>query len=122
MEIREEEKGKKRGRKRKDEKRVYKVNREKSKFFVDMGSNKNQLELVFNLLSKANNKGYGKDINFKELALYSLSKLTDKDIEKIQESSLGEMEKVQRALDDYNLKSKESLSLGEYLVKKLNIN
>ena len=31
------------------------------------------------------------------------------------------MEKVERALDDYNSKNKECLTLGEYLVKQLKI-
>ena len=122
MEVIKEEKNKKRGRRPKNEKREYVVNRDQTKFFVDLGSNNKELELIFNLLVKANNKDYGREILLKDLAVYSLSKLTEKDIEKIQETSLGEMEKVQRALDDFNQKNKQSLSLGEFLVKKLNIN
>ena len=74
------------------------------------------------LLEQANNKSYGREITFKDLSVYAVKKLNSKDIEKIQENSLSEMEKVERALDDYNSKNGESLSLGEYLVKQLKIN
>ena len=122
MEVIREGKNKKRGRRLKNEKKEYVVNRDQTKFFVDLSSDKKQLDMVFDLLLRVNGKDYGREILFKDLALFGLSKLVDKDIEKIQETSLGEMEKVQRALDDFNLKNKESLSLGEFLVKKLNIN
>ncbi len=48
-------------------------------------------------------------------------KLTAKDLEKIQEGSLSEMERVQRFLDEHNQKNETKLTLGEFLVKKLNI-
>jgi hypothetical protein len=78
--------------------------------------------LVFGLLRKCNEKDFGKEILFKDLCLYAVSKLTDKDLEKIQEGSLSEMEKVERALFDYNKKSGSNLTMGEFLVKKLGIN
>ncbi len=117
-----EGKEKKRGRRTKNEKREYVVNKEQTKFFIDYSENKKELEVVFNLLAKVNAKDYGREIIFKDLALYAVSKLNEKDIEKIQDSSLGEMEKVQRTVDDFNLKNNLKLTLGEYLVKKLNIN
>jgi hypothetical protein len=51
----------------------------------------------------------------------ALPKLTPKDLEKIQENSLSEMERVQRALDEYNRRAEMKLSLGEFLVKKLSL-
>ena len=49
---------------------------------------------------------------------HSESKLNQKEKETIYKwNSLSEMEKVERALDDYNSKNEKSLSLGEYLVK-----
>ncbi len=74
------------------------------------------------MLSQANQKDYGREITFKDLVFAALPKLTQKDIEKIQESTLTEMEKVQRALNDYNKKNETNLSLGEFLVRKLGIN
>ncbi len=91
------------------------------KFFVDLRHEKEVLEQILKMLKEANNKPYGKEITFRDLAVYAVPKLTIKDIEKIQEGSLNEMERVQRLLDEHNEKNKTSLSLGEFLVKKLNI-
>ena len=111
----------KRGRKRKDEKEVYFLKKDQSKFFIDLSKDEKELELVQELLVKSNKKDYGKEITIKELALAGLAKLTSKDVDKLQENSLSEMEKVQRTLEDYNKKNKTNLDLGEFLVKKLNI-
>ena len=114
-------KKKKRGRRPKGVKEEYEVNRNQTKFFVDLSKEKKILEKVLNLLEEANKKSYGKEITFKEVSIYSIGKLTQKDIEKIQEGSLSEMEMVERALDEYNQKASEKLSLGEFLVKQLKI-
>ena len=89
---------------------------------VDLSSDKIALELVFKLLLESNQKDYGHEITFKELAIFALERLSSKDVEKIQEGSLSEMEKVERALKEFNSKNGTHLSLGEFLVKKLNIN
>lgn len=120
-EISMEEGEKKKGRPKTNKGKVA-FKREQSKFMVNLSKEKESLELVFDLLGRANEKDYGREITFKDLALFALSKLTNKDIEKIQEGSLDEMEKVQKALNEYNSKNGKSLSLGEFLVKKLNIN
>lgn len=73
------------------------------------------------MLKDVNNKTYGREITFRDLAVYAVPKLTSKDLEKLQDGSLSEMERVQRLLDEHNEKNKTSLSLGEFLVKKLNI-
>lgn len=112
----------KRGLKSKIKNKEYVVNREQTKFFVDMGNNKNMLESVYNLLAKTNKKEFGREIIFKDLALFGLSKISDKDIEKIKEESLSEMEKVNLSCIEHNKKTGQELSLGEFLVKKLNIN
>ncbi len=117
-----EEVKKKRGRRPKSEKVAYEINKEQSKFFVDLSKETKSLKKIQDLLLKANNKTHGCEVIFKDLALYAISKLTDKDIEKVQEASLSEMEKVQRSLDEYNRKNGLNLTLGEYLLKKLNIN
>lgn len=65
---------------------------------------------------------YGKEVTFKDLVLFSLPKITNKDIEKIKESSLSEMEKVERLRIEFNAKNSTNLTLGEFLMKKLNIN
>ncbi len=119
---RDRETVKKRGRKAKNQKKEFVINQEQTKFFVDLSSDKDGLSLIFGLLGKCNEKNYGKEIQFKDVVLYAVSKLNEKDIEKIQESSLSEMEKVERALDEYNKKNGSKLSMGEFLVKRLGIN
>lgn len=79
------------------------------------------MEQILKMLKTVNNKNYGKELTFKDLAVYAVPKLTTKDLEKIQEGSLSEMERVQRLLDEHNQKNEIKLSLGEFLVKKLNI-
>lgn len=119
---REQESGKKRGRKPKNQKKEFIINQEQTKFFVDLSSDKDSLGLIFDLLEKCNQKNYGKEIQFKDVALYAISKVSDKDVERIQELSLSEMEKVERALDEFNKKNNLKLSMGEFLVKRLGIN
>ncbi len=91
------------------------------KFFVDLRHEKEVLEQILKMLREVNKKSYGRELTFKDLAVYAVPKLLPKDLEKIQESSLSEMERVQRLLDEYNLKNEAKLTLGEFLVKKLNI-
>lgn len=121
--IKENEEGmEKRGRKKKD-KKLENINEVDSqyKFFVDLRHEKEVLEQILKMLKTVNNKNYGKELTFKDLAVYAVPKLTAKDLEKIQEGSLSEMERVQRLLDEHNQKNEIKLSLGEFLVKKLNI-
>lgn len=123
MEMEKKEVGNgKRGRKPKNENREYKVNTEQTKFFVDLSKDIEVLSHVHKILSEANTKEFGQEVIFKDIALYAIGKICKKDIEKIQENSLSEMEKVERSLIDYNLKNGTSLKLGEYLLKKLNLN
>ncbi|MDO9183805.1 MAG: hypothetical protein Q7U04_15425 [Bacteriovorax sp.] len=112
---------KKRGRKSKKKEGEERKEEQKNKFFVDLGDDQEVLLLVIRLLSEANNKAYGREINFRDLVIHAIPKLNSKDIEKIQDQSLNEMERVKRLLDEHNEKNKTSLSLGEFLVKKLSI-
>lgn len=126
---REEEEGmekKKRGRAKKsveDEKNVAETfeNVEKSKFFIDVSKELETRDLIGKLLQEANNKNFGREIVLRDLIVASIPKLTSKDIERIQESALTDMEKIERLLIEHNEKNKTSLSLGEFLVKKLNV-
>ena len=119
---RKEEEGKTKVRRGKNKKSLVIINKEQSRFFVDLGSNNKERQKLINVLEEANKKDYGDEINFKELVLYSINKITEKDIERLKESSISEMEKVTRTLNEYNQKNNSSLTLGEYLVKRLNIN
>jgi len=112
---------KKKDRKFKNDKEVFKINREKIRFIVDLGSDAEVLGKVFDLLEKANNKEYGREITFKDLVIWGITKINPKDVEKIQECSMTEMEKVERVFNEYKSKTGEGITLGEFLVKKLNI-
>lgn len=108
---------------KKKEKIAKKAAKDKqSKFFVDLSNDNKSLSMVVDLMSKCNEKDYGSVISFKDLCLFGINKVTDKDIEKLQELSLSEMEKVERALIDHNKKAGSNLSMGEFLIKKLGIN
>ncbi|MBD66512.1 MAG: hypothetical protein CME62_14970 [Halobacteriovoraceae bacterium] len=122
MENIDKEEVKRRGRKPKNQIKEVQINKEQTKFFVDLSNKQESLSLIFDFLLKCNEKNYGKPILFKDLCLYAVSKLTAKDIDKIKEQSLSEMEKVEIALLDHNKKTGQSLTLGEFLVKKLGIN
>lgn len=122
MEITTGKEIKKRGRKPKNQRQEFIINNEQTKFFIDVSKDKSSQELIFELLRNANNKEYGREIILKDIAIPALAKLTAKDIEKIQEDSLSEMQKVEKALLEYNKKNNTKLTLGEFLVKKLNIN
>lgn len=113
---------KRRGRKPKDLKEEYVLNMKQTKFFIDLSKANESLKLVQDLLVEANKKDLGDEITIKELAINGIKKLNSKDIERIKEDSLSEMEKVKKHLNDYNLKNNTNLDLGEFLVKKLNIN
>lgn len=110
----------KRGRK-KSEERETQINKEQFKFFVDLSKEQAVLANILLLIREANKRAYGREITFKDLAVYALPRLTPKDLERIQESTLSDMEKVQKLLDEYNQKNSTSLELGEFLVKRMNI-
>lgn len=115
----QEEQKRKRGRRKKDEAQEKYEPKDQNKYFIDVSKNKDQRELIQNILNQANNKNYGREIILKDLVLIALPKVTVKEIEKLQESSLSEMERVSMALDEYNKKAEVKLTLGEFLVKKL---
>ena len=99
----------------------YKLNRDKTRFTVELGNEKKSLEVVFKLLEQTNKKDYGREIEFKDLAIWGINKLGQKDVEKIQEASMSEMEKVERLFNEHNDKNGGDMTLGKFLVKKLNI-
>lgn len=113
---------KKRGRKPKNTNAEFQINPDQTKFFVDLSKDKESLRKVFDLLVATNKKDYGKEITFKDLALFGIEKITLKDIEKIQEISLSKKELLERAWGEFNKKNKQSLSFDDFLLKKVGIN
>ncbi len=117
-----EEGKKKRGRKKKNEGVEENNPKEQNKFFIDVSKEPENKEMILTVLAQANQKEHGREIILKDLVLAALPKLTTKDVEKIQEGCLSEMEKVERALADHNKKYETKLTMGEFLVKRLGIN
>ncbi len=113
---------KKRGRKPKHTKTEFQINPEQTKFFVDLSKDKESLKRVFDLLVATNKKDYGREITFKDLALFGIDKISSKDIEKIQEGSLSKRELLERAWEEFNRKNKQNLSFDDFLLKKVGIN
>jgi len=113
---------KKRGRKPKHTKSEFQINPDQTKFFVDLSKDKESLSKVIDLLVATNKKDYGKEITFKDLALFGIDKITSKDIEKIQEGSLSKRELLERAWEEFNKKNKQCLSFDDFLLKKVGIN
>ena len=113
---------KKRGRKPKHTKTEFQINPDQTKFFVDLSKDKESLKRVIDLLLATNKKDYGKEITFKDLALFGIDKISSKDIEKIQEGSLSKRELLERAWEDFNKKNKQCLSFDDFLLKKVGIN
>ena len=103
------------------EKRRERKTKEQGKFFIDYTRDPKRRELVANLLTRANTKSHGREITFRDLVSYSLEKVGKRDLEKIKRLTLGEMDKVQMLLEEYNQKHGTHLTLGEFLAKKLKI-
>lgn len=113
---------KKRGRKPKNDKSKFELNPDQTKFFVDLSKDKESLNKVFELLKTTNKKDYGREITFKDIAIFGIEKITSKDLEKIQENSLSKREMLERAWKDFNKKNKQNLSFDDFLLKKVGIN
>ncbi|OFZ46403.1 MAG: hypothetical protein A2381_14610 [Bdellovibrionales bacterium RIFOXYB1_FULL_37_110] len=105
----------------KNNKAVFKINKEQTRFRVDLGRDLKVLRKVLDLLERANNKEYGRKITFKDLAIWGITKINSKDMKKIQAASMTKMEKVERFFNEYKAKTRGGITLGKFLVKKLNI-
>lgn len=109
---------KKPGPKPKSEKREFTVNEEQRKFIIDVGGDEDTKNMILELLKKCNSKTYGREVTFRELVVFAFAKITDKDIPKLQESSLTPREKAEKVVSEYNQKHGTNLSLEEYILTK----
>ena len=121
QEVKLEINKKKRGPKKNGELREIKLS-ESGRYYVDVSDNQEVQELLKKMLLDANNKTFGQKITLREVIILALSKITSKDIEKLQEASISKREKVQRALDDYNSKNEVKLKMEDFLLKRLGLN
>src|SRR3989339_440020 len=90
----------------KNNKAVFKINKEQTRFRVDLGRDLKVLRKVLDLLERANNKEYGRKITFKDLAIWGITKINSKDMKKIQAASMTKMEKVERFFNEYKAKTR----------------
>tara|TARA_R110002049_G_scaffold274186_3_gene452127 strand:+ start:630 stop:1052 length:423 start_codon:yes stop_codon:yes gene_type:complete len=97
------------------------IPKDQKRFFVDYSRDAKNHKLVVSFLEQANQKEHGREVVFKDLVDAALSLVSAKDIERLKESSLGEMDKVQLLLEKHNSKHGTNLSLGEFLVERLKI-
>jgi len=114
--------GARRGPKPKNQLREIDKIEEQRKFVADLSQEDEERRLIFEILKKANDKPQGREVTFKDLVLISMSKINEKDIAKLQELSLSKQEKLQKVVDEYNLKNGTSLSLEDYFMMKAGIN
>lgn len=109
----------KRGRKPKDYKKEYVLNKEQTKFFVDLSNDKESLHLIQKLLVSANTKDKGQDVAFKDLAIFGIAKINEKDIIKLKENSLTKQQKLEKAWEESNERLKQNMSFEDFLLKKV---
>ena len=112
---------KKRGRKKKTEVRDKINYGDQNKFIVDVTNEKESKEVIIKVLEQVNDKSFGREINVKEILLILLPKLTNKEIERLQENSLSDKEKIQQAHIEFNQKNNTNLTFDEFLIKRLGI-
>ena len=77
---------------------------------LDLSQEKENRDLVFDVLTKYNQKDYGYPVLFKHIFLYALKKLKNKDIEKRKEQSISEEERILRLLKEYSRKKRTKLA------------
>ena len=97
---------------------------EHGKFFIDVSKSPEQKAVIHQYLKEANKKSFGRKVALKDLVLFALPKLSAKDIEKIQEGTVTEderIEKIENVCREFNEKNGTSLTVGEFVLKKLNI-
>ncbi len=120
--LKEEEIKKKRGPKPKIKSEEVQNSKEQNKFFIDVSKETESKELIASCLQQANDKSYGREIILKDLLIAALSKITPKEILKLQENSLSAEDKLERATEDYNKKNSTNLTSAQFAVKQLGIN
>lgn len=113
-------KNKKRGRKPKP-KEDYRLDKEQTRFYIDLKNDQEAQKELIQILEFINKKDFGTPLGVKEVLIHSMNKLTKKDLEKIRDSSLTPIEKVERARVEFNEKHQTNYSMEEFLLRRLNL-
>ena len=106
---------KKRGRKKKNEIREYELNKEQTRFVVDLKGSEKELEKIQNILVEANKKEVGREVTFADVVIYLTRRLNQKDIEKIREKTFSIKDKLMMEHKKYEEKTGKKLNFWEYL-------
>lgn len=106
---------------RQKKKKELVIPKDQKRFFVDYSNDAKNHRLVVSFLEQANQKEHGREVAFKDLVDVAMGLVSAKDIERLKELSLDEMDKVQLLLEKHNTKHGTNLSLGEFLVERLKI-
>lgn len=107
--------------KRTKRKEVYRVDKKQRRFYIDFKGEDDAHKRLMELLTVVNEKDYGSPIGVKEVLIHSMGKLNPKDLEKIRDSSLTGLEKVERARIEFNEKNDTDFSMEEFLLRRLNL-
>ena len=94
---------------------------EQKRFVINYKDDPQGHERAVKFIVESNKKSHGRAIDIKDLVDYALSKISKKDIEKIKNRGLEEMDKVKIMFKNYNKKHGTDLTFGEFLVKVLKI-
>ena len=111
----EEVSAKKRGRRRKSEVREYELNKNQTRFVIDLKEDSKCLSKIQETLVKANRKDFGREVNFADIVIFLTTKLSEKDIEKIQENTLSVKDKLMREHKRYEEKTGKKIEFWDYL-------
>ena len=102
-------------------KEVYRVDKKQRRFYIDFKGEDGAHKRLMELLTVVNEKDYGSPIGVKEVFIHSMGKLNPKDLEKIRDSSLSGLEKVERARIEFNEKNDTNFKMEEFLLRRLNL-
>ena len=95
---------------------------DRKRFVIDRSRIPKVHALALKILTAANKKEQGREVNFEHLAALALAKVRPNDIERLKNESLTDMDKVNLKLIEYNRNNKTNLSLGQFLARELGIN
>ena len=93
----------------------------KKRFVIDKSRTPQIHATVTKVLEDANTKELGREVTFADLTGHALAKLTASDLDELKAKSLSDMDKIQLELKKYNDDNNSSLSLGQFLVKRLEL-
>ena len=96
-----------------------KADKAQTRFFLEFNNDAKNLKMILEILVTALQKEHGRELTLKDIVAHALALLTPKDLERINENALPDMERMERMLAEYNQSQGTNLDMGEFLAKKL---